>query len=86
MTRAGLLVVTVVLALAGCGGGGGDPAPIVSAPALAGALRDTTPYSTAAGASLAAPAETASITPHSIAVGAATLAYTATAGHLNAKD
>ena len=77
----------LALALAACGGGGGDSAPS-PAPAAAptGALRDTTPYSSAADAALASSTEIASVTSHTLALGAAIVAYTATAGHLDARD
>ena len=79
-------LLAVVLAVAGCGGGGGDAA-VGAAPAASasGALQDTAPYSSAAGGSLAASNEAASVTSHALAVGATTFAYTATAGHLDAR-
>jgi carboxypeptidase C (cathepsin A) len=91
MPRTGFrLAAAALLAalLAACGGGGGgDAAPAsAAAPAASGALRDTTAYSSAAGASLAASTETASITAHTIAVAGTSLPYTATAGHLDARD
>jgi carboxypeptidase C (cathepsin A) len=72
-------------ALAGCGGGGGgsDAAEPELAP---GAVRDTTAYSSAGNASLVAPAENAAVTTRSMSLRGTTLSYTATAGHLNARD
>jgi carboxypeptidase C (cathepsin A) len=68
---------TLVLAGCGGGGGGGNSTP---------AFFDSTLYSTAAGATLATASELASTTQHQIVVNGATLAYTATAGHLTAKS
>ena len=77
---AGLLAAT----LAGCGGGGGDALPET---ALApGAVRDTTVYSSAGSASLPAALENAAVTSRSFSLRGATVSYTATAGHLNARD
>ncbi len=76
------LCVAALLAawLAGCGGGGdagggGTPTGLV----------DTTPYSTAGGAFLASADEAASVTTHTVTVSGAPIAYTATAGHVNAR-
>ena len=84
-----VLAIALALALAACGGGGGsaDPAGDGTPPAAAaGTLQDATPYSSAAGGSLATSSEAAAVTSHALAVGATTLAYTATAGHLDARD
>ena len=79
------VAVAVALPLAGCGGGG-EAASTTAPPAAAtGTLDDTTPYSSAAGGSLAASTEAASMTSHTLALGARTIAYTATAGHLDAR-
>lgn len=91
MPRTGLrfgIAALLAAALAACGGGGGDATPVASVPlpAVAGALNDGTAYSSAAGASLATSIERASVTSHTLAVGATTVAYTATAGHLDARD
>ena len=70
----------VLAALASCGGGGD------------GGSTDTTQYvdanhySMAAGASLATPNETTSVTHRSLTLGGTAIAYTATAGHLSALD
>jgi carboxypeptidase C (cathepsin A) len=79
------IALALALALAACGGGG-NSAPAVAAPAVpAATLQDPTPYSSAAGGSLAASSEAASVTAHTLVVGTTTLAYTATAGHLDAR-
>ncbi|HZZ91537.1 MAG TPA: hypothetical protein VFE23_03190 [Usitatibacter sp.] len=79
------LPIVAALLLAACGGGGGSsgsgPAP---PPPQSQSYLDPTAYSSAGGASLAQPVETASVTHHAIAVGGTTLHYTATAGHLTA--
>jgi carboxypeptidase C (cathepsin A) len=84
MRQAGLSAL-LAIALAGCGGGdtgaGGTP---VTVPA--GTLHDAAAYSSAAGASLATSSETASVTSHTIVLGASTLGYSATAGHLDARN
>jgi carboxypeptidase C (cathepsin A) len=80
------LAALLALAVAACGGGGGGGEDSAPAPAPSGALRDTTPYSSAAGASLASSSETASVTSHTLALAASAIAYTATAGHLDARD
>ncbi len=68
--------------LADCGGGGGGNASSNGTPA---GLVDTTPYSTAAGASLAAPDEAAAVTTHTVTIAGTPIAYTATTGHLIAR-
>ena len=73
--------------LAGCGGGGGASTDTnAPPPVVPGALQDNTPYSAAAGAALSAPAENIATTSHTLALGGATIAYSASAGHLNARD
>lgn len=75
------------IALVGCGGGGsGGGAAVDSTDVPPATVRDATAYSSSAAASLIAPAEIASVTTHTLAVGATTIAYTATAGHLNARE
>jgi carboxypeptidase C (cathepsin A) len=74
------MALTVTLALAACGGGGSGsstPTPGFFDPAL---------YSSDPGASLAQPADLAATTHHQIVVNGVTLAYTAAAGHLTAKN
>jgi carboxypeptidase C (cathepsin A) len=85
--------VMLALALAACGGGGGSsPASEPAAPALpplgAGesAYDDPATYSTAADAALPGAVEAAAVTRHTLALGATTLAYSAEAGHLIARD
>jgi len=90
MPSAGIRFVAPALLaalIAACGGGSGDAAPTASPPPSAdGVLHDSTAYSSAAGASLAASSETASVTSHAIVVAGTTVAYAATAGHLDARD
>ena len=85
-----LVALGFAAALAGCGGGGsGTPTP-ASAPAPAPPAGpgyiDPTPYSAAPNASLAVATEQAAVTSHTITLGGARVAYTATAGHLTASD
>src|SRR4249920_3380911 len=74
------VVFVVTLVLAGCGGGGGGDGADNSGPTYV----DPTVYSSAATASLPQAKEIAAVTRHQIVVGGATLAYTATTGHLTA--
>jgi len=76
-----------LLAACGGGGGGGDAAPLAAAPpAVAGALNDHTVYSSAAGASLASSSESAAVSSHTLALPRGNVAYSASAGHLDARD
>ena len=87
-----LLWASVLVLLAACGGGGGGgsassstPPPVDTGTPLGpgeSAFTDTLAYSTAAKASLAAAADGAAVTRHTIMVSGKSLAYTATAGHL----
>ena len=81
------LCATTLLAawLAGCGGGGGGGGGDAGGSGTPVGLVDTTPYSTAGGASLAGADEAASVTTHSVTVAGTPINYTATAGHLNAR-
>jgi len=83
-------LAAALVALAACGGGGGGSTPPDSLPPLGPgerALDDATVYSTAPGASLPdGVVEAAAVTKDRIALGGSTLAYTATAGHLVARD
>ncbi len=79
-------VALTALLLGGCGGGGGGSS---SAPAPAPstfAYVDTTAYSLSAASSLPSAQEGAAVTHHTITLNGAALAYTATAGHLIAKN
>lgn len=82
------LAALLAALLAACGGGGGANATpvIVTPPVAGGALNDNTAYSTAAGASLATSSESAAQTSHTLALGATNVAYSARAGHLDARD
>jgi len=72
----------ITLALAGCGGGGGSD----NSPPPASNFTDPVAYSSAAAASLPTAAELDAVTRHQLTLGADTLAYTATAGHLTASN
>jgi carboxypeptidase C (cathepsin A) len=89
------MLVAAALALAGCGGGGGGGSggtvtpPPPPPPPPAGTdqpLVDATVYSSLSGASLASATDAAAITHHQIVVGGTTLSYTATTGHLVARE
>lgn len=71
--------------LAACGGGG-DGGSGDAPPPPASAFTDPVLYSTDAAAALPSAAEITSVTHHQLALGAATLAYTATAGHMTARS
>ncbi|MEP7301970.1 MAG: peptidase S10 [Caldimonas sp.] len=79
----GLLLAALLGACGGGGGGGpaGGPGTGNEPPGLF----DTTPYSTAPGAALDAPAENAAVTTHTVTIAGSALTYTATAGHLSAR-
>jgi carboxypeptidase C (cathepsin A) len=87
--RATVLPLLLSLVLAACGGGGGDssPAPVPTPPVdnLPG-LTDTTVYSSAADASLPGAVEAAAVSTKTLTANGQTLSYTATAGHLIARD
>ena len=75
--------------LAACGGGGdgGNATPVAApAPAVADALNDNTAYSSAAGASLATSSERAATSSRTLALAGTNVAYSASAGHLDARD
>src|SRR5258707_1097636 len=75
--------LAVTLMLGGCGGGGGAGRGAVPGnPAQT--YFDPTLYSTAPAASLAQANELAAVTHHQIVLNGATLAYSATTGHLTA--
>ena len=77
----------VAVALSACGGGGGGDAasPANPPPPQGPAYFDSTLYSAAENASLSQATELAAVTQHQIVVRGASLAYTATAGHLTAR-
>ena len=77
--------VLATLVLAGCGGGGGgSDAPAPPPPPSQPTFTDSTVYSSAAAASLAAPNEITSVTRHQVSVSGQNLDYTATVGHMTA--
>ncbi|MDR7267745.1 carboxypeptidase C (cathepsin A) [Pelomonas saccharophila] len=82
---ASLLLLSLVLAACGGGGGGGSspaPAPVDNQPGLT----DTTVYSSAADASLSGAVEAAAVSNQTLTANGQTISYTATAGHLIARD
>lgn len=82
-------LIATLIGLASCGGGGTSAPPTTLPPLGTGEneLADATTYSTAPGASLpAGVTEAAAVTKHSIVLNGSTLAYTAKAGHLVARD
>lgn len=86
--RATPLILLVSLVLAACGGGGGgdsSPAPTPPVDNLPG-LTDTTVYSSAPDASLPGAVEAAAVSTQTLTANGQTLSYTATAGHLIARD
>jgi carboxypeptidase C (cathepsin A) len=78
-----VIAAALALALGGCGGGGGGGGSAGPTPPT---YFDLTVYSSAASASLPQAAELATTTHHQIVVNGAALAYTATAGHLSARN
>ena len=79
-----LAAAALLLFLAGCGGGGGGgnstPPPVPPG----SNYTDPVSYSSAANASLPSANEITAVTRHQLAVGATTLNYTATVGHMTA--
>jgi carboxypeptidase C (cathepsin A) len=73
------------LALAACGGGDGSP-PLPPLGAGEAAYDDPVAYASDGDASLPGAVEGAAVTRHSLVLRGATLAYTARAGHLIARD
>ncbi|HLX23370.1 MAG TPA: hypothetical protein VKR38_08515 [Usitatibacter sp.] len=83
--------MALALALAACGGSGGGssstspPAGTPNPPSPPSPqFLDTTSYSSASTASLSSPNEITAVTKHQLTLGATTLNYTATVGHLTA--
>ncbi len=85
-----LAALGVALLVASCGGGGGGstppPTPTPTPPPLPGAFADPVTYSGAATANVSAPQEGAAVVPFRMTLGAKTIDYTATTGHLTASD
>ncbi len=76
------LLLALLALLAACGGGGDD----ATAPEPPGALNDTTAYSSQPEASLPGAVEAVATTKHRLQLGDREIAYTATAGHLVARE
>ena len=85
LALATLLVTLLAALVAACGGGAGSGVPGAGAGPPGPGLLDNTPYSTAPGASLDAPDESAAVTTHTVTIAGTAIAYTATAGHLSAR-
>ena len=79
-----LAATLLLVALAACGGGGGEEE--AAAPAPGGALQDPTAYSSQPEASLAGATEAAAVTAHRLALDGREIAFTASAGHLIARE
>ncbi len=84
LPRRPLAAALVLLGLAACGGGSGPVEPALGPGE--NAYEDPQAYSTAADAALAGAEEAHAVTKHSLVLGGRTLAYTARAGHLIARD
>jgi carboxypeptidase C (cathepsin A) len=78
------LILASLAILAGCGGGGGDSGGGSAPPPSA--FSDPVAYSSAAASSLPSADELAFTSKHTVAIGGTTYAYTATVGHLTAKE
>ena len=83
--RFAAFTLTLVLAACGGGGGGSDGAPPPPPPQQSG-FTDPQVYSSAAGASLSSPNEITSASQHRIVVDGRSLDYTATVGHMTARE
>jgi len=88
----GSVAVAVLLSACGGGGGGGSNPPTAQPPTLPPPSNgnqpylDPTAYSSARTASLASAVEAAAITRHQITLRGTTIDYTATTGHLTARN
>lgn len=78
-------LIAAAALLAGCGGGGGGGGDETS-PLPPGGIVDATAYSSMPNASLAGAEEAVAVTAHRMTVGGREIAYTATAGHLIARE
>jgi carboxypeptidase C (cathepsin A) len=84
---AGMVLLAAALGGCGGGGGGGASAPPVAPPAPAsGALADPVVYNGAATASLASASEQAATVHGQLSLNGTRFDYTATSGHLTARD
>jgi carboxypeptidase C (cathepsin A) len=79
------LPALLLAGLAACGGGGDNVSGTESPPPRSGYVDGNT-YSAMRGSSLSTPNEATSATHHTLTVDGTAYAYTATAGHLTAKD
>ena len=85
LTRSALVDGLATLLLA-CGGGGGGGSTPTTPPIADGGLDDTNVYSSQPGAALSGAVEASAVTQHSITLDGQPLNYTATAGHLIARE
>jgi carboxypeptidase C (cathepsin A) len=74
--------LAAALVLASCGGGGGGSSDVTPPQPFT----DPVLYSSAPDAALASAAELKAVTQHQLVIGGTTLNYSATAGHLTARD
>lgn len=89
MAPAAILATALATVLAACGGGGDTAAPVTpppTVPTVPGALADATVYSGAATASLAAATEASATARSQLTLNGTRYDYTATTGHLVARD
>jgi carboxypeptidase C (cathepsin A) len=80
------LLLSVLLVACGGGGGGGSAPPPTPPVDTQPGLTDTTVYSSAPDASLTGVVEAAAVSTQTLTANGQTLSYTATAGHLIARD
>lgn len=80
------VLLCLAAVLAACGGGGAGEAAAVPTMAADGGLDDPTVYSSLAAASLPGSQEAAAVTQHSMLLDGQRVDYTATAGHLIARE
>jgi carboxypeptidase C (cathepsin A) len=81
-----LPLLLLVLAACGGGGGGGDTPTVPPPAAEPPGLTDTTVYSSGPDAALPGAVEAAAVSTQTLSAGGQVLSYTATAGHLIARD
>jgi carboxypeptidase C (cathepsin A) len=80
------IAASILLILAACSGGGGGSDPPAPTPPATSSFTDSLAYSSAAGASLAAPNEITAVTQQRLTLDGSALDYTATVGHMSAQQ